>query len=953
MHGVEKSDPPVVAANPANKAAVAAAEPGERRGGAEENADPQSTVRTQSRAAVSQARARIRGAITRNRKEKLTALLHHVDVDVLRAGFLSLRRAAAPGVDGMTWERYAEDLEANLADLHARVHAGAYRALPSRRRYIPKADGRQRPLGIAALEDKIVQAAVVMLLTPVFEAEFLGFSYGFRPGRGPHDARDALAAGIARKRISWVLDADIRSFFDTISHDWLVRFVEHRIGDRRIIRLLRKWLQAGVLEDGRVIETVAGTPQGASATPPTTLQSSFAARVRGSRVGGGRSDPEDDVDAVAVDLDALDQGPDQVALERPVDLGHPSPHPLREVLEPADDQRQGRPQGGLVPQGRGPLFPARDPLPEAGDARLELGLVDQAFGVAVDEPRRGAAQLRDLGLDLAELRTAAPAPPRLLKAPLVLGRDRGRPPQQPLALAPDRLVEPVGAHLRVRAHPLAAEAVGVAAAAAVVGVGAPLALRGRRADRLAVVGVPALPADEQALQQVVLATGALPVAPPVLLELLPGGLEQPALDQRRNRHAEPFGRRHVVDPVGAAGLLAAAPHRPQPDRPRPDPGLAEGGRPGVGGVPENAPHRRPVPGALAAPGRVALRLQAPADLADADAVTADPAEDQADDRGLLLVDLVARAPAAVPLADVAVAVGRPRQDADRALARRVPLAASAALEDLGPLVLGHHALDLEQQVVLRREADRPVEEDDLDPGAAQLVDQEDLVGVAARQPVGRVDVDTIERAGGGRVAQALEGRADERGPAVALVDEAVLGRDAQPIPRQARVEGGELARDGLVGRLLVGRYAGVDGGVRWLHVYRPLTDVAWRDGASRGSPPPDRGAMRPSRTGSRRSKASAMLCLPSRVTSWLTRTSRSGALRGLGGSTSRFPLTERPARRQRCAPEPVAVLRPQPLASDRHRGIEREFGKVVGGVVSPILANIYLHELDLLMHKWV
>src|SRR3954447_6676909 len=267
MHGVEKSDPPVVAANPANKAAVAAVAAAERRGGTEENADPQSTVRTRSRAAVSQARARIRGAVTRNRKEKLTALLHHVDVDVLRAGFLSLRRAAAPGGDGMTWERYAEDLEANLADLHARVHAGAYRALPSRRRYIPKADGRQRPLGIAALEDKVVRTAVVAILTPVFEAEFLGFSYGFRPGRGRHDALDALAAGIARKRIHWILDAELRSFFDTISHDWLTRFVEHRIGDRRIIRLLRKWLQAGVLEDGRGVETVAGTPQGASASP--------------------------------------------------------------------------------------------------------------------------------------------------------------------------------------------------------------------------------------------------------------------------------------------------------------------------------------------------------------------------------------------------------------------------------------------------------------------------------------------------------------------------------------------------------------------------------------------------------------------------------------------------------------------------------------------------------------
>ena len=218
MHGVEKSDPPVVAMNPANKAARAAAEPEEPRGGAKEKAGQQSTVRTQSRAAVSQAQARLREAVTRNKEQKLTALLHHVNVDVLRAGFLSLKRSAAPGVDELTWDRYAENLEVTLVDLHARVHAGTYRALPSRRRYIPKADGRQRPLGIAALEDKIVQAAVVMLLTPIYEAEFLGFSYGFRPGRGQHDALDALAFGIGKRRINWILDADIRSFFDAATH---------------------------------------------------------------------------------------------------------------------------------------------------------------------------------------------------------------------------------------------------------------------------------------------------------------------------------------------------------------------------------------------------------------------------------------------------------------------------------------------------------------------------------------------------------------------------------------------------------------------------------------------------------------------------------------------------------------------------------------------------------------
>ena len=191
--------------------------PAERRGGAKENADLQSTVRTQSREAVSQAQARIREAVIRNRQGKLTALLHHINIDVLRASFFGLKKTAAPGVDEMTWTEYAEHLEANLLDLHARVHTGAYRALPSRRKYIPKADGRQRPLGIAAIEDKIVQAAVVAVLTPIYELEFLGFSYGFRPRRSQHQALDALAFGIGKRRINWVLDCDVQSFLDAVS----------------------------------------------------------------------------------------------------------------------------------------------------------------------------------------------------------------------------------------------------------------------------------------------------------------------------------------------------------------------------------------------------------------------------------------------------------------------------------------------------------------------------------------------------------------------------------------------------------------------------------------------------------------------------------------------------------------------------------------------------------------
>jgi group II intron reverse transcriptase/maturase len=194
-------------------------------------------------------------------------LLHHVDLARLRAAYRAIRPQAAPGVDGVTLAEYGQDLESNLRDLHARVQAGRYRAKPSRRVHIPKADGRLRPLGIASLEDKIVQRAVVEVLNAVYEVDFRGFSYGFRPGRGPHDALDALAVGIGRKKVNWVLDADIRDFFNQLDRAWLRRFLEHRIADKRVLRLIDKWLAAGVIEDGKWSETVAGSPQGASVSP--------------------------------------------------------------------------------------------------------------------------------------------------------------------------------------------------------------------------------------------------------------------------------------------------------------------------------------------------------------------------------------------------------------------------------------------------------------------------------------------------------------------------------------------------------------------------------------------------------------------------------------------------------------------------------------------------------------
>ena len=268
MHVSRKSDSDVVPMKPSNKPALmAGAEMVEGRLLAKGNADQTTTVRTQSRVAVSNGLEGVREVARRDKKMRFTALLHHVDLEMFRTSYASLKKRASPGVDGMTWEAYGDKLEERLVELLRKVHVGEYRALPSRRVYIPKADGRQRPLGIAALEDKIVQSAIGTVLNAVYEEDFSGFSYGFRPGRGQHDCLDALATALMRKRVSWVLDADIRGFFDSIDHGWMMKFIAHRIADSRILRLIAKWLKAGVLEDGMRTETVQGTPQGAVISP--------------------------------------------------------------------------------------------------------------------------------------------------------------------------------------------------------------------------------------------------------------------------------------------------------------------------------------------------------------------------------------------------------------------------------------------------------------------------------------------------------------------------------------------------------------------------------------------------------------------------------------------------------------------------------------------------------------
>lgn len=240
----------------------------EERSLAEGNSRQQNAPRTPSRKGAHSALERVRQAARRDRKLRFTALLHHVyNPEMLREAYFRLKREAAPGVDRVTWRQYGEGLEDNLQDLSARLKRGAYRAKPVRRVFIPKADGRQRPLGVTALEDKLVQRATVEVLNAIYETDFLGFSYGFRPGRSQHNALDALYTGLLTRKVNWVLDMDIRGFFDAIDHGWLVKFVEHRIADRRVVRLIQKWLNAGVLEDGTRTRSEQGTPQGGSASP--------------------------------------------------------------------------------------------------------------------------------------------------------------------------------------------------------------------------------------------------------------------------------------------------------------------------------------------------------------------------------------------------------------------------------------------------------------------------------------------------------------------------------------------------------------------------------------------------------------------------------------------------------------------------------------------------------------
>jgi RNA-directed DNA polymerase len=267
MHADENSDGAIVPEKRPNKEGLPSAEAGEGRAPPKGNGGETAAARTQRRETASNGLIAVRRAARQSKSVRFTALLHHITIDLLKQSYLSLERDSAPGIDGVTWQAYGENLEEKLKDLHDKVHRGCYRARPARRTYIPKADGSKRPLSILCLEDKIVQQAVATVLEAIYEEDFLGFSYGFRPGRGQHDALDALHVGILRRQVNWVLDADIRGFFDAMAHAWIIRFLEHRIADKRILRLIAKWLKVGIVEDGHRTRGTCGAPQGAVISP--------------------------------------------------------------------------------------------------------------------------------------------------------------------------------------------------------------------------------------------------------------------------------------------------------------------------------------------------------------------------------------------------------------------------------------------------------------------------------------------------------------------------------------------------------------------------------------------------------------------------------------------------------------------------------------------------------------
>src|SRR5467141_2045321 len=447
MHVDGKSDGRAVPTKCLNKSGNPLAEGAEGSRPTKENTEQTTASQTQSWGDALRGLCGVREAAKRDKRLQFTALLHHVSVALLESSFYALKRDAAPGVDGVTWTEYETGLGERLKDLHSRVHRGTYRAQPSKRAYIPKTDGRKRPLGIAALEDKIVQHAVMTVLNQIYEEDFLGFSYGFRPGRRQHDALDALWVGVMRRKVNWILDADIRSFFDEIRHDWLLKFVKHRIADRRILRLIGKWLRAGVSEEGQWSKTERGTPQG-SVISPLTQKVTLAVWPTWRRTAvlwGARWDWDavTNDDGVVPHQDVFDHEPDDSLALRDIKRLSGTAQACEERRESLRQSQEGCPIVGLVSDRLQFSTKGLFTLAQRRHSFAQLLDRQECFLVGVEKSFHAFANMRQLSLQtlftflgrIAQARCCQPAVKFLL--------DQRRIFQQSDHLRPDDLIEEI------------------------------------------------------------------------------------------------------------------------------------------------------------------------------------------------------------------------------------------------------------------------------------------------------------------------------------------------------------------------------------------------------------------------------------------------------------------------------------------------------------------------------
>src|SRR5262245_42580284 len=701
--------------------------------------------------------------------------------------------ATAETVDAMSLEKIERIITA--------LRYERYRWTPVWRTFIPKKSGKLRPLGLPSWSDKVLQDVIRAILEAYYEPQFSPHAHGFRPGRGCHTALREITTHW--KGVKWFIEGDIAQCFDSLDHTVMLAILREQLHDQRFLRLIAQLLQAGYLQDWRFHATLSGVPQGGVVSPPTKLQTFFFGIV----ITWIWVDPKHDIDFVTRDFDPLDQRPDEVALARPVGGLQAVAECGGKILQTADDQLQLPLQGSLVCQRSVLFLEASKALAQAGHPGFKLALVEEARSVTVDQAGHALAQLADLTFHRSQRGTFGTRL-RLQPAPIFLGEPL-RVGQQGTDFPPDRQSQQIGPHLRILTEALAPKAIRIRAQAAVIGVGAGVAFAGARAQACAIEGIATVLALQQALQQRQGAPARLPGMPLVFWQLCLDRREHFGLHERWDRNRAPVLWRDIADGDGTTRLHGPVALGPPPGPQGLQAGLAKRRGALIGRILQEAPHHTPIPYGPARAGHLTRLGQPPTDLPHRQAVLAHPGKDLTDHAGFVWDDLIAGLSTPFIFGHIAVPIGGPAEHIDGTKPSCMTLATPMTLDELGPFILSAHSLYLQQQVVFGALAQGAVEEDHLHPRAAELIDPQDLIRVFAGQAIGRVHIEPVHTARGHHIPQALQRRADQRGPTIAFVKKLHGLGHAQPIDGHARLQGCDLTRNGVCLRLLLRRHAGV------------------------------------------------------------------------------------------------------------------------------------------------